>query len=119
MPAALPAPAGPQALVGDRQIPFRSAMAEVPAKRGEAVIDDGRRPAPPGKSACQPIRRRRKAHLEDLNPARKKRTMPPWFMSQNGSTMKTTIGSRQWRHLAMIAMAQVILGVNYPGVPDH
>jgi len=45
--------------------------------------------------------------------------MPPWFMSQNGSTMKTTIGSRRWRHLAMIAMAQVILGVDDPGVPDH
>ena len=64
-------------------------------------------------------RRRKKAHLEDLNLARKKRTMPPRFMSQNGSTMKTTIGSRRWRHLAMIAMAQVILGVDDPGVPDH
>jgi hypothetical protein len=41
-----------------------------------------------------------------------------WFMSQNGSTMKTIIGSRRWRHLAMIAMAQVILGVDDPGVPD-
>ena len=40
-------------------------------------------------------------------------------MSQNGSTMKTTIGSRRWRHLAMIAMARVILGVDDPGVPDH
>jgi hypothetical protein len=45
--------------------------------------------------------------------------MAPWFMSQNGSTLKTTIGSRRWRHLAMIAMAQVILGVDDPGVPDR
>ena len=43
----------------------------------------------------------------------------PWFMSQNGSTLKTTIGSRRWRHLAMIAMAQGILGVDDPGVPDR
>jgi hypothetical protein len=33
--------------------------------------------------------------------------------------MMTTIGSRRRWYLAIIAMAQLILGVVYPGVPDR